>query len=82
MLGKNDGAILPMAEGKQTLSDASIEVNEYGQTVMKFTKLLSEEDEIKILTGSNNRNVMLFAHGSDGILGYHGGAKTVFELTI
>ena len=50
--GKYSGAITPMPESQQTLTDASIEVVD-GTTTLKFTKLLVEANEIEISTGHN-----------------------------
>lgn len=59
-----------MSPEEQTLTKASVEVNEIGQTVMKFTKLLVEANEIPITPGDNN---MLWANGGDTTtIGYHG----------
>ena len=68
-----------MPESQQTLTDTSIEVVD-GQTIMKFTKLLVEEDEIEITTEDN---IFLWAHGgSSDQLGYHGAARESFELNL
>lgn len=83
--GKNVASIEPMSSDHQTLIDASIEVDEYGQTIMKFTKLLVEDGEIEIVSsGGREKNIFLFAHGSDGGdgLGYHGGDRMTFDLTL
>ena len=50
----------------QTLTDASVTVDD-GETVMRFTKLLNEPNEIPI----NQELYFLFAHGN-GNFGYHG----------
>jgi len=57
-----------MSSDQQTLIDASIVVDEYGQTILRFTKLLNEEGEIGI--GVNDMK-FLFACGSSTSLGYH-----------
>lgn len=51
---------------------------------MKFTKLLVEDSEIEIMAGGSEKNIILFAHGTDGddTLGYHGGNRMTFELTL
>jgi hypothetical protein len=45
-----------------------MEVDENGRTVMKFTKIMNEEDEIEIREGEN---YFLFARGMTSTLGYH-----------
>lgn len=62
----NDG-VQPMSEDRQTLSGASVEVNN-GQTIMKFTKLLKEPGEIEINAGDN---IFLWATGYSETLGLH-----------
>ena len=77
-----------MSPDQQTLDDASIEVDyETGQTIMKFTKLLSEANEIEIV--SSGKNLMLFAHGTasgdlraGSGLGYHGMDRMTFDLSL
>ena len=76
--GKYDNAILPMDESQQTLQDASIEIAD-GQTIMTFTKMLKEENEIKIAPGLNT---FLWAHGSDTESTYHGVNKGAFQLNL
>jgi len=58
-----------MPESQQTLMDASIEVTDDGQTIMKFTKLMREPGEIEILTGDDN--YFLGAYGIDEVLATH-----------
>ncbi|KAL7426856.1 hypothetical protein ACHAXM_000618 [Skeletonema potamos] len=68
--------ILP--EEAQTLSNASVTVDN-GETVMRFTKLLREPNEIPITQGL----YFLFAHGYDENLGYHGPeSKGRFQLNL
>ena len=70
-----------MSAEQQTLQDASIKIgrsNDEVKTVMKFTKLLLEEEELEILTGDN---IFLWAHGSDENLGYHAG-RSAFGLNV
>jgi hypothetical protein len=68
-----------MPDSAQTLTDASVEVID-GRTIMKFTKLMMETDEIEITTGAN---VFLWAHGSSSTLGYHpGNARSSFDLNL
>ena len=71
-------AVQPMPESQQTLSTASVEVLD-GRTVMRFTKIMKEPDEIEITMGEN---LFLWAHGSDSTLGYHGPTKASFELNL
>jgi len=64
--GKYTAAVIQMPEHKQTLMDATLEVDEDGRTVMKFTKILKEhmtEDEEEIF--------LLYAKGMSSTLGYH-----------
>jgi len=79
--GKSVDAIQPMPSEQQTLIDATITVDEYGQTIMKFTKLLSEEGEIEILSGGTSSNIFLFASGYGTSLSYHK-EKMVFDLSL
>jgi hypothetical protein len=67
-----------MPESDQTLTDATIEVND-GQTIMKFTKILKESGEIEITPTGNN--IFLWAYGSSEVLGYHDG-RSNFELNL
>lgn len=67
--------VQPMPSEQQTLVDASIETTTDGKTVMKFTKLLSEDGEIEIAMGSN----ILYARGWGTGLGYHS-EREVFTL--
>ena len=53
---------------QQTLFDTSL-VQDGGNTIMRFTKLLSEPNEQTILP--NWQNTFLFAYGSSNFLGYH-----------
>ena len=80
--GKSVDAIQLMPSEQRTLIDASITVDEYGQTIMKFTKLLSEEEEIEILSsGGTSSNIFLFASGYGTSLSYHK-EKMVFDLSL
>lgn len=80
--GKDPSAVEPVIDGRQTLADASIAVDEYGQTIMKFTKLLAEDGEIEVFSsGGNAKNTVLFAHGMGGDgFGHHGGNRMAFEI--
>ena len=77
LFGKWGAAVQPMADDKQTLLDASIEVTG-GQTILKFTKLLDESGEIEIYSGEN---VILYARGHGTSLGYHA-ARMAFNLNL
>ena len=77
--GKYTAAVTPMADSRQTLSNASIEIVD-GQTILKFTKLMTEQEEIPIVRG---RNVVLYAHGRGTELGYHGSSgRMALELDL
>ncbi|KAL7548428.1 hypothetical protein ACHAWF_011715 [Thalassiosira exigua] len=67
-----------MEESSQTLMDASV-VHEDGNTVMTFTKLLTEQGEVPIW---EDESVFLHARGRDGRtrFGYHG-ARSSFKLS-
>jgi uncharacterized protein involved in tellurium resistance len=67
-----------MPEQKQTLKEVSLEVDENGRTVMKFTKIMNEEDEIEIRQGEN---FFLFARGMTSTLGYHSN-RSSFKVTL
>lgn len=62
-----DTAIQLMPPEEQTLTDATVEYKD-GQTVMKFTKIMKEPNQIEIGMGNN---AMLGAYGSFPIIGYH-----------
>ncbi|KAL7465683.1 hypothetical protein ACHAXS_006005 [Conticribra weissflogii] len=68
--GKSPELVTPMPAEQQTLTDASVGIVD-GKTVMKFTKILSEPNEIPI--DPNVESIMLWALGSDFTLGYHSG---------
>ncbi len=60
-----------MEKEEQTLIDAQVLLfNDPDQTVMKFTKLLQEPNEIEIIRGDN---AVLWAHGNGfgSSLSYH-----------
>eukprot|EP00984_Skeletonema_dohrnii_P020199 scaffold9773_cov131-Skeletonema_dohrnii-CCMP3373.AAC.4 len=63
-------SVNPMSEEQQTLRDTSI-LQLYGRTIMTFTKLLVEEDELPILT-DGSVNFFIHARGLSNALGYHG----------
>jgi len=74
--GKYTAAVVQMPEHKQTLMDATLEVDEDGRTVMKFTKILKEhmiEDEEEIF--------LLYAKGMSSTLGYHPN-RSSFKLAL
>ncbi|KAL9182364.1 hypothetical protein ACHAXT_013016 [Thalassiosira profunda] len=60
--------VVPAPEERQTLRDTSIS-QEDGRTVMTFTKLLVEGEDVPLVLGA--KNIFLHARG-DGSLGYHG----------
>ena len=62
----------------QTLTDTSIEIVD-GQTIMKFTKAMKENDEVEITPGTEH--TFLFAYGY-GSLGYHGRNRMAFTLEL
>ncbi|KAL3779619.1 hypothetical protein HJC23_007697 [Cyclotella cryptica] len=69
--------IQPMSEEHQTLQNASIKigkVNNDVKTVMKFTKILQEQDEIEIFMGDNT---FIWAYGFDETLGFHAGRSSL-----
>jgi hypothetical protein len=67
-LSEKGPGIIPMADDKQTLIEASI-IQESGTTTLAFTKLLVEAGEITIdATGVNS---FLSSYGTSNILGYH-----------
>jgi len=74
--GKYTAAVVQMPEHKQTLMDATLEVDGDGRTVMKFTKILKEhmiEDEEEIF--------LLYAKGMSSTLGYHPN-RSSFKLAL
>ena len=77
--GKSAAAVVQMPEHKQTLIDASLEVDNDGRTVMKFTKLMKEEGEIEIKAGEEI--YLLYARGMNSNLGYHAERLSV-KLTL
>ena len=74
--GKYTAAVVQMPEHKQTLMDATLEVDQDGHTVMKFTKILREhmlDDEEEIF--------LLYAKGMSSTLGYHP-TRSSFKLDL
>ncbi|KAL7496398.1 hypothetical protein ACHAWT_004652 [Skeletonema menzelii] len=77
--GKDNSSVVPMAAEKQTLMDASIQVTRRGLTVMRFTKIMKEDDEVEIKSGGEN--TFLYAQGMGVDLGYHATGES-FTLTL
>lgn len=75
--GKIGWFVQPMQDDKQTLTEASIDIID-GQTIMKFTKLLVEANEIEIFAGNN---IILYARGYGLSFGYHQ-ARMAFDLSL
>jgi hypothetical protein len=67
-----------MPQHQQTLIDASIEVTN-GQTIMKFTKIMAEPNEIPITMGENN---IIWAYGSSRVLGYHASRGSYVQIVL
>ncbi|KAL3801073.1 hypothetical protein HJC23_002366 [Cyclotella cryptica] len=76
--GKYESAVQLMEQSKQTLLNPRVEVAD-GQTVLSFTKLLVEKNEIKIITGEN---IFLWAHGTDSETTSHLGNRGAFRLNL
>lgn len=74
---ENTDGVAPMPDSAQTLTDASVKVNN-GQTIMKFTKIMKETGEIEITSG---KNIFLWAYGSSDILGLHA-HESPFDLDL
>lgn len=75
--GQSIETVQPMPVERQALQDASIRIgrtNNGIKTVMKFTKLLDEANEIQIGMGNNT---FLWAHGLDENLAYHAGRGAI-----
>lgn len=66
--GRWPGGVTPLPESQQTLMDASINVYRGPITVLKFTKFMDEQDEIKITPGVNT---FLWAQGQNYYFGQH-----------
>ena len=73
--GKSTTDVQPMPDEQQTLTDATIQVTD-GQTIMEFTKIMAETNEIEITTGDNN---FLWAYGSSRNLGYHASRESFVQ---
>jgi len=63
--------VTPMDDDKQTLRDTSFEEDEDGKMIMKFTKMLVEEDENEISIVEEGMNIFLYAQGYDRELDFH-----------
>jgi len=77
--GKSADAVVQMPEHKQTLINASLEVDNDGRTLMKFTKIMKEEGGIEIKHGGEI--FLLYARGMSTNLGYHAERSSV-KLTL
>ena len=76
--GKYDSAVQLMEQSKQTLLSSQVEVVD-GLTVLSFTKLLVEKNEIEISVGEN---IFLWAHGTDADTTSHMGNRGSFRLNL
>ena len=74
--GKYTAAVVQMPEHKQTLMDATLEVDQDGHTVMKFTKILREH-----MLDDKEEIFLLYAKGMSSTLGYHP-TRSSFKLDI
>lgn len=72
--GKSIDTVVEMPANKQTLIDASLEVDAEDRTVLRFTKIMNEEDEIEIKQGGEI--YLLYALGTSQELGYHAERKS------
>eukprot|EP00985_Skeletonema_marinoi_P016023 scaffold8486_cov73-Skeletonema_marinoi.AAC.1 len=66
-----------MSPEEQTLTDATVEFKD-GQTVMKFTKIMKEPNQIEISMGNN---IMLGAYGARPTIGLHA-RKMAFAINL
>ncbi len=73
--GKSIDAVVEMPANKQTLIDASLEVDAEERTVLRFTKIMKEEGEIEIKQGGEI--YLLYALGTSQELGYHAERKSL-----
>jgi len=75
---RNSNKIFRLPDEAQTLTDASVSVDD-GETVMRFTKLLNEPNEIPV----TQELFFLFAHGRDENFAYHGpNSRGRFQLNL
>lgn len=77
LTSKDTSGVVPMSDDKQTLLDASI-VQEGGKTTMTFAKVM-DEDEYPLVIGDNS---CIYAQADSNTLGYHGGNRGSFTLTL
>jgi hypothetical protein len=78
--GRWMGGVTPMDDSQQTLIDASIKVYRGPITVLKFTKIMKEQGEIKIKPGDNT---FLYAQGQSYYLGQHAhDSRGSFQLNL
>jgi hypothetical protein len=73
--GKSIDTVVEMPANKQTLIDASLEVDAEERTVLRFTKIMKEEGEIEIKQGGEI--YLLYALGTSQELGYHAERKSL-----
>lgn len=73
--GKSIDTVAEMPANKQTLIDAILEVDAEDRTVLRFTKVMNEEDEIEIKQGGEI--YVLYAVGTSKELGYHDERKSL-----
>jgi len=66
--GKDNSSVKPMAAHRQTLMDTSVTFED-GLTILKFTKIMKEQDEVEIKSGVEN--TFLYAQGMGLDVGYH-----------
>lgn len=78
LAGKSVDTVQPMPDIQQTLTDASVTVDEDGNTILRFTKIMAEPDEIEI---SPTDNTMIWAYGSSDTLAYHA-ARGSFDINL
>ena len=76
--GRWMGGVKPMDDSQQTLIDASINVYRGPITVLKFTKIMEEQGEIKLKPGENT---FLYAQGQSYFLGQHD-SRGSFQLNL
>ena len=67
--GKSIDTVVEMPANKQTLIEPSLEVDAEDRTVLRFAKIMKEEDEIEIKQGGEI--YLLYALGTSQELGYH-----------
>ena len=77
MAGQATSLVTKMPESQQTLTDSSVEFDGT-QTVMKFTMIMDEPDEVPVVIGDNT---FLYAYGSSPTLDYHAG-RSPFVLNL